>query len=112
MGEDHVFGHIHVLYMGEDDAFGLINVLYMGEDHVFGRIHVLYMGEGHVFGHIHILYMDEGDAFGRIYDTNGVKQRNICILNADKHKLRDNISELISKCRYENKFYACNFKPS
>ena len=34
----------------------------------------------------------------------------LCILNADKQTLLNKKSELISKCRHENKFYIANFK--
>ncbi len=36
----------------------------------------------------------------------------LCIINADKGKLLNKISELISKCRHEDKFYASNYKPA
>ena len=38
-------------------------------------------------------------------------QEKLCIINANKETLLNQISELISKCRHENKFYACNYKP-
>ena len=43
------------------------------------------------------------------------KRCNLClteklsILSADKQRLLNKRSELISKCRHENKFYLCNF---
>ena len=38
-------------------------------------------------------------------------QEKLCIINADKETLLNKRSELISKCRHENKFYACNYSP-
>ena len=38
-------------------------------------------------------------------------QEKLCIMNADKETLLNKRSELISKCRHENKFYACKCKP-
>ena len=35
----------------------------------------------------------------------------LCILTADKSVLLNKRSELITKCRHENKFYAANQKP-
>ena len=35
----------------------------------------------------------------------------LCILTADKSALLNKRSELITKCRHENKFYAANQKP-
>ena len=37
--------------------------------------------------------------------------RKLCILTADKSVLLNKRSELITKCRHENKFYAANQKP-
>ena len=42
---------------------------------------------------------------------NLCQAEKLCIVNADKRKLLNKRSELISKCRHENKFYACNYKP-
>ena len=48
--------------------------------------------------------------------SNKSKRCNLClaeklsIINADKRTLLNKRSELISKCRHENKFYLTNFK--
>ena len=48
---------------------------------------------------------------------SGAKQCNLCtaeklcILKADKQSLLNKRSELLSKCRHRNKFYASNHKP-
>ena len=48
---------------------------------------------------------------------SGAKQCNLClaeklcILKADKQSLLNKSSELLSKCRHRNKFYASNYKP-
>ena len=44
-------------------------------------------------------------------DCNLCRAEKLCIVNADKRKLLNKRSELISKCRHENKFHACNYKP-
>ena len=47
--------------------------------------------------------------------SNITKRCNLClaeklhIINADKHNLLNKRSELVSKCRHENKFYLSNF---
>ena len=47
--------------------------------------------------------------------SNETKQCDLClteklhIINADKQKTLNKRTELISKCRHENKFYICNF---
>ena len=50
--------------------------------------------------------------------TAGAKQcglcsaEKLCVINANKDDLLNKRSELICKCRYENKFYACHYKPA
>ena len=42
--------------------------------------------------------------------SNGSKRCNLCILKADRSSLLNRRSELISKCRHDNKFYIMNYK--
>ena len=47
---------------------------------------------------------------GSAMQCNLCVAEKFCILTADKQSLLDRRSELISKCRHENKFYAGNLK--
>ena len=50
--------------------------------------------------------------------TNASRRCNLClaeklaIIRADKHRSLNRRSELVSKCRHENKFYLSHFTPS
>ena len=58
-----------------------------------------------------------GLSLNALMHRKGSKQSNLCsaeklcILKADKQNLLNRRSELLTKCRHRNKFYAANYKP-